>query len=134
MSSPDPADSDGIVATYFFVVADQDRARDWYREVFGARPINERDPLILDLYGSTLILNEGGGPTADKPGVVLQTPDPDRTSAFLNIRVPDIERFHAETSARGAQWLTPPIDRGPEIRGYIRDPDGHNIEIGQSST
>ena len=34
-------------------------------------------------------------------------------------------------SAGGAQFLTPPTDRGPELRCYIRDPDGHLIEVGQ---
>ncbi|HVH30206.1 MAG TPA: VOC family protein, partial [bacterium] len=33
--------------------------------------------------------------------------------------------------ARGAAFLTPPIDRGSEIRCYMRDPDGHLIEVGQ---
>jgi catechol 2,3-dioxygenase-like lactoylglutathione lyase family enzyme len=29
--------------------------------------------------------------------------------------------------------LTAPQDRGAEIRCYIRDPDGHLIEVGQTS-
>ena len=37
------------------------------------------------------------------------------------------------TVEAGAEWLTPPIDRGAEIRGYIRDPDGHLIEVGQAT-
>jgi catechol 2,3-dioxygenase-like lactoylglutathione lyase family enzyme len=35
--------------------------------------------------------------------------------------------------ARGAEFLTPPQDRGPEIRCYVRDPDRHLIEVGQTS-
>jgi hypothetical protein len=50
---------------------------------------------------------------------------------LLNIRVADIRALHAEWSARGAQFLTPPIERETEIRCYIRDPDGHLIEVGQ---
>jgi hypothetical protein len=34
-------------------------------------------------------------------------------------------------SARGAEFLTPPIDRGSEIRCYMRDPDGYLIKVGQ---
>ena len=48
----------------------------------------------------------------------------------------DVERsrrFYAEWSARGAEFLTPPQDRGAEIRCYLRDPDGHLIEVGQTS-
>jgi hypothetical protein len=52
----------------------------------------EPDPVIMKVANSWLILNEGGGPTDDKPTVTLETPpDPDRSSAFLNIRVADIQ-------------------------------------------
>jgi hypothetical protein len=34
-------------------------------------------------------------------------------------------------SAKGAEFLTEPKDHGREIRAYIRDPDGHLIEVGQ---
>ena len=34
---------------------------------------------------------------------------------------------------RGAEFLTPPQDRGAAIRCYLRDPDGHLIEVGQTS-
>jgi catechol 2,3-dioxygenase-like lactoylglutathione lyase family enzyme len=55
----------------------------------------------------------------------------DCTSGFLNIRVADIAAVYKEWSARGAKFLTPPINRGNEIRCYMRDPDGHLIEVGQ---
>jgi hypothetical protein len=39
------------------------------------------------------VISVGGGPTDDKPSVILETPpDPDRISSFLNIRVKDIGR------------------------------------------
>lgn len=64
----------------------------------------------------------------------LETPsDPDRVNTFLNIRVADIHTVYEQWSARGAEFLTPPIDRGAEIRCYLRDPDGHLIEVGQST-
>jgi catechol 2,3-dioxygenase-like lactoylglutathione lyase family enzyme len=70
----------------------------------------------------------------DKPTVILETPpDPDRVSSFLNIRVADIQSVYSEWSGRGAEFLTPPIARETEIRCYIRDPDGHLIEVGQTT-
>jgi Glyoxalase/Bleomycin resistance protein/Dioxygenase superfamily len=60
-------------------------------------------------------------------------PDPDRVSSFLNIRVRDIHAVYAEWSARGANFLTPPKQHQYEIRCYIRDPDGHLIEVGQTT-
>jgi lactoylglutathione lyase len=35
--------------------------------------------------------------------------------------------------AMGATFLTEPKDHGREIRAYIRDPDGHLIEVGQAT-
>ena len=128
-----PAPESGFVVTHFLVVSDQDRSRDFYASVFGAKVLLERDPVIMRLANSWLILNVGGGPTDDKPAVTLATPgDPDRTSAFLNLRVADIAACYAEWSARGAEFLTEPKDHASEIRAYIRDPDGHLIEVGQS--
>jgi lactoylglutathione lyase len=45
--------------------------------------------------------------------------------------VADISAAYAQWSARGAAFLTEPKDHGREIRAYIRDPDGHLIEVGQ---
>jgi lactoylglutathione lyase len=102
--------------------------------VFGATVVLERDPVIMKIANSWLILNVGGGPTDDKPTVTLTTPaDPDRTSAFLNLRVADIAAAYAEWSAKGAEFLTEPKVHASEIRAYIRDPDGHLIEVGQST-
>jgi hypothetical protein len=61
------------------------------------------------LANSWIVINSGGGPTDDKPTVILETPrDPDRVSSFLNIRVKDIDAVYAEWSARGAEFLTLP--------------------------
>jgi lactoylglutathione lyase len=129
-----PAPQSGFVVTHFLVVSDQDRSRDFYRTVFGATVVVERDPVIMKIANSWLILNVGGGPTDDKPMVTLMPPtDPDHASAFLNIRVADIRAAYADWSAKGAEFLTEPKDHGSEIRAYIRDPDGHLIEVGQTT-
>src|SRR5438132_6548562 len=129
---PDP--KDGFVVTHFLVVSDQDRSRAFYQSIFDGTVLFERDPVIMKVANSWLILNEGGGPTDDKPTVTLTTPpDPDRVSAFLNIRVADIAIAYREWSAKGAVFLTEPKDHGREIRAYIRDPDGHLIEVGQAT-
>jgi hypothetical protein len=65
------------------------------------------NPVNVALANSWIVINSGGGPTDDKPTVILETPrDPDRVSSFLNIRVKDIDAVYAEWSARGAQFLT----------------------------
>ena len=129
-----PAPETGFVITHFLVVGDQDASRDFYERVLVAEAVVERDPVILKVANTWLILNVGGPPTEDKPHVTLAVPaDPALVSAFMNIRVADIAAFHKQTAAAGAQWLTPPMDRGGEIRGYIRDPDGQLIEVGQAT-
>jgi catechol 2,3-dioxygenase-like lactoylglutathione lyase family enzyme len=129
-----PAPTEGFVLTHFLVVADQDRSRDFYQRLFGGLVLIERDPVIMKVANTWLILNEGGGPTDDKPTVTLTTPpDPNRTSAFLNVRVADIAKVYADWTALGAEFLTEPKVHASEIRAYVRDPDGHLIEVGQST-
>ena len=127
-----PAPRQGFVITHVLVVADPDRSREFYRSLLGGQVLLERDPAIIKVANTWLTLVTGGGPTDDKPGVSLSTPaDPRQTSGFLNVRVADMARTYREWSAKGAEFLTEPKDHGGEIRAYIRDPDGHLIEVGQ---
>src|SRR5205823_12030447 len=104
-----PAPREGFVITHFLVVSDQDRSREFYRSLLDGKVLIERDPVIMRVANSWLILNEGGGPTDDKPTVTLTTPpDPNRTSAFLNVRVADIHKTYADWSAKGAKFLRSP--------------------------
>jgi catechol 2,3-dioxygenase-like lactoylglutathione lyase family enzyme len=127
-----PAPSEGIVLTHFIVSEDVDRAKRFYTEVLGGEAVLEGEPTIVALANGWVTINVGGGPTDDKPTVTLEAPrDRDRVSAFLNIRVADIQAVYEEWSSKGAEFLTPPIQREREIRCYMRDPDGHLIEVGQ---
>jgi catechol 2,3-dioxygenase-like lactoylglutathione lyase family enzyme len=128
-----PIPDEGILLTHFIVSADVERARRFYTEVLGGETVRAGEPSFVALANSWIIINVGGGPTDDKPTVTLETPrDPDRVSSFLNIRVADIQAVYAEWSARGAHFLTPPKEHETEFRCYIRDPDGHMIEVGQT--
>ena len=126
--------TEGIVLTHFIVSDDVERSRRFYTDVLGGTLERSGEPTNVALGNSWIVINGGGGPTDDKPTVILETPpNPDRVSSFLNIRVKDIEAVYAEWSARGAQFLTPPKQHPYEIRCYIRDPDGHLIEVGQTT-
>ena len=126
-----------ILLTHFIVSDDVERSRRFYTEVLGGEVVfrgADTGPVNVKFSDSWIVINAGGGPTDDKPEVTLETPrDPDRVSSFLNIRVKDIEAVYAEWSARGAHFLTPPKQHLYEIRCYIRDPDGHLIEVGQTT-
>jgi len=124
-----------IVLAHFIVSDDVERSRRFYTEVLGGTVVFASGQLTyVALSNSWVVINLGGGPTDDKPAVTLETPrEPDRVSSFLNIRVKDIQAVYAEWSARGAHFLTPPKHHQYEIRCYIRDPDGHLIEVGQTT-
>jgi catechol 2,3-dioxygenase-like lactoylglutathione lyase family enzyme len=133
MASP-PAPAEGIVLTHFIVASDVARSRRFYTDVLGGEAVLEGEPSIVALANAWIIINVGGGPTDDKPTVTLEPPtDLDRVSSFLNIRVADIRAVYSEWSGRGATFLTPPLQRETEIRCYMRDPDGHLIEVGQTT-
>ena len=129
-----PAPREGFVVTHLLIVADQDRSREFYRTVVGAEVIRARDPVVLRLSNSWIILNTGGGPTDDKPDVIAAPPQSAHVlTSALNIRVADVAAVYREWLGRGAVFLTEPKDHGREIRCYMKDPDGHLIEVGQST-
>ncbi|MFB6931891.1 VOC family protein [Streptomyces chartreusis] len=129
-----PAPDAGLLLTHFLTVADVARSRAFYTDVLGGEVVLEENPCTVRLANGWIIMNPGGGPTPDKPGVTLRPPtDPSTVSSFLNLRVADIEATHREWTAKGAEFLTPPIDRGAELRCYLRDPDGYLIEVGQAT-
>jgi hypothetical protein len=91
----------------------------------------EENPAIVKVANTWIIMNPGGGPTPDKPDVILRPPEPgDPVSAFLNVRVADIAAFYADAKAKGAMFLTEPLARKAELRCYLRDPDDYLIEVG----
>src|ERR671930_2501667 len=106
MAEP-PVPAEGIVLTHFIVSDDVERSRRFYTDVLGGETVRAGEPSFVKLANSWIIINVGGGPTEDKLTVTLETPpDPDRTSAFLNIRVADIQAVYDTWSRRGAEFLT----------------------------
>ena len=129
------APAEGFLLTHQLTVRDYERARAFYRDVLGGQVVMESPPFgLVRLANGWVALSEAGGPTDDLPDVVLAAPaGPSAVSSFMNLRVADIAACYEEWRSKGAQFLTPPIDRGGEIRCYMRDPDGYLIEVGQST-
>jgi catechol 2,3-dioxygenase-like lactoylglutathione lyase family enzyme len=102
---PGPLGAD-VAVTHILVVADPAASRDFWVNVLGAELYREYGgtSVVLRLAGTWLLLVSAGGPTADKPGVTFEPP----------------------------AFLTPPHDWGGEIRCFLRDPDGHLMEISES--
>jgi catechol 2,3-dioxygenase-like lactoylglutathione lyase family enzyme len=125
--------TEGFVLTHFLTVADVKRSAEFYARVLGGRIVREGEPSVVQVANSWIIVNVGGGPTDDKPTVILHTPEnPDQATCFMNIRVADVHACYNAWREKGAEFLTEPKDHGAEIRCYMRDPDGYLIEVGES--
>ena len=125
----------GVELRYLLVASDYARSLAFYRDVLGATVVRQISDVLslLSLGGSELLLTVGGDPTRDKPTVTFAPPaDLDTVNSELNIRVPDCLAAYEVLRSRGAEFLTPPVDWGYEIRAFLRDPDGHLIELTQS--
>jgi catechol 2,3-dioxygenase-like lactoylglutathione lyase family enzyme len=126
---------EGMEATFLFVVSDIERSRSFFTDVLGAEPYREYGgtSAVLRFLGNWLLLVTGGEPTEDKPTITFAPPaDPDRVSTEVTIRVPDCQAAYDTLRSRGAEFLTPPVNHGYEIRAFFRDPDGHLWEISQA--
>jgi catechol 2,3-dioxygenase-like lactoylglutathione lyase family enzyme len=127
--------TEGVAITLLMVVSDMDRSRHFYRDVLGATVYREYGgtSCVLSFQGAWLLLVTGGGPTKDKPTVTFAPPtNADVVSHELTIRVPDCQVAYEILKARGAIFLTPPVDWGGEIRCFFRDPDGNLLEISEA--
>jgi catechol 2,3-dioxygenase-like lactoylglutathione lyase family enzyme len=125
----------GVELKFLLVMSDHPRSLAFYRDVLGATVVREiSDTLcLLSFGGGEIMLTVGGGPTKDKPIVTFTSPtNADRVSSELVILVPDCQTAYEVLRSRGAEFLTPPIDWGYEVRAFFRDPDGHLLEISQS--
>ena len=127
-----PRPTTGFVITHFLTVSDIERSTRFYRDILGGEVVLSGEPTYVALANTYILLNLGGGPTDDKPNVILCPPNSStEVSSFLNIRVSDIQHFYRQWKAKGAEFLTAPKNHAREFRCYMRDPDGYLIEVGE---
>ncbi len=127
--------TEGVELMILLVVSDLAASRSFYRDVLGAKVVREYGgtSCVLNFQDSWILLVTGGGPTKDKPDVTFAPPaDPNTVSHEFTIRVPDCQAAYEVLKSRGAEFLTPPVNWGAEIRSFVRVPDGHLLEISQS--
>ena len=118
--------------TRHLVVSDLEVSKAWYRDVLGAELAGEYGgtSAVFKLLGAWILITTAGPPTPDKPTTTFAPPlDPDHVSAQMIFRVKDTPAIYDLLTARGADFLTPPVRNGPEVRAFFRDPDGHLFEI-----
>lgn len=114
------------------IVEDLDRALGFYVDVLGLR-VGHRsgDYAQLDT-GTTRLALYTRSAMAKTLGMALDPPVSNAPGFELGFKVSDVDAGFAELIARGAQPVMPPTDRfWGQRTAYLRDPDGHLIELAQ---
>ena len=120
--------------TTILVVSDMAKSKTFYVDVLGATIFREYggDSLVLEFLGNWLLLVTPGGPTEDKPDTHFVVPEAkNKVSHTFTIRVNDCTKSYEILKEKGADFITPPFERGAETRCFFRDPDGHLFEISE---
>ncbi len=112
------------------VVADLDRALAFYTDTLGL-PLGHRSGPYAQLdTGTTRLALFERAAMGRTLGAELRAPDPDAPGFELGFKVADADAAYAELVAAGAEPVTPPTDRPWGQRtAYVRDPDGHLVEL-----
>ena len=114
------------------IVEDLDRALGFYVDVLGLR-LGHRsgDYAQLDT-GTTRLALYTRSAMAKILGMALDPPVSNAPGFEVGFKVSDVDAAFTELIARGAQPVMPPTDRfWGQRTAYLRDPDGHLIELAQ---
>ena len=123
--------------TTILVVSDMEASRKFYIDQLGAELFREYGgtSMVLQFLGNWILLVTEGGPTEDKPDISFIPPkDVNAVSHAFTIRVKDCQHSYKLLTERGIKFITPPFDRGQEVRCFFQDPDGHLFEISEYRT
>jgi catechol 2,3-dioxygenase-like lactoylglutathione lyase family enzyme len=115
------------------IVEDLDRALGFYVDLLGLR-LGHRsgDYAQLDT-GTTRLALYTRSAMAKTLGMALDPPAPSAPGFEVGFKVADVDAAFAELVARGAPPVTPPMDRfWGQRTAYVRDPDGHLVELAQA--
>ncbi len=123
-------------AGLILAVARVNRSLAFYRDLLGFDvEATYDDPPYATLVraGTRLSLAEQGHPAEDRPGVAMAAPaDPAVAVAVVVLEVNDCLAVHSALVDAGAPTLAPPYS--PPWGGhrfFVRDPDGHLVEVEQ---
>lgn len=122
----------GSLDLFILYVADQQRARDFYRQVLQVEP-------VLDVPGMTELPLPGGGrlglmPESGIRRLLPDLPEARGPRAELYLRVGEPEAMLDRALSAGAVELSPLSMRDwGEEAGYLLDPDQHVLAVSRKS-
>ena len=114
------------------IVEDLDRAVRFYTEVLGLR-LGHRSGEYAQLdTGATRLALYTRSAMSEILAKPLERPSSSAPGFEIGFKVADVDAAFSELVARGATPVVPPTDRfWGQRTAYIRDPDGHLIELAQ---
>jgi lactoylglutathione lyase len=114
------------------VVQDLDQALHFYCDVLGL-PLGHRSGSFAQLAtGGTRVALYERAAMAATLGQELEPPSPDAPGFELGFKVENCDAVYDELVSGGATPAVPPTDRPWGQRtAYMRDPDGHLVELAQ---
>jgi catechol 2,3-dioxygenase-like lactoylglutathione lyase family enzyme len=118
------------------VVRDIARSVEFYRRL-GFQPSVEWSTYAKLANGAGILhFAAEGDPPPDRPHVALRAPDDtaNAVAAAIVVQVANCRRACADLVAAGVELLTEPAEPewGGEVRAFVRDPDGHLVEINEA--
>jgi lactoylglutathione lyase len=115
------------------VVADIDRSLAFYVDVLGLTLGHRSGPYAQLDTGTTRVALYARSAMAETLGRTLRAPADDAPGFELGFKVDDCDAVFRELVERGAEPAVEPQDRPWGQRtAYLRDPDGHLVELAQA--
>lgn len=117
------------------IVEDLDRSLRFYTEVLGLRLQHRSGDYAQFDTGTTRLGFYTRGAMAETLGTPIEPPAANTPGFEIGFLVDNVDAAYAELVQRGAGALTPPTTRPWGQRtAYLKDPDGHLIELAQQLT
>lgn len=114
------------------VVGDLDRALAFYCETLGLVLAHRSDPYAQLDTGRTRLAFYERDAMSDTLGFEAGRPDPRAPGFELGFKVDECDTAYEELVDAGVESVAPPTDRPWGQRtAYVRDPDGHLVELAQ---
>jgi catechol 2,3-dioxygenase-like lactoylglutathione lyase family enzyme len=114
-------------------VADVERAKRFYRDVFGLQTDGgDEDGVFINLDTISLALLGPAAATDLLSAEAVTVPPGAGVGSQLVAFVDNVDAVHADLVAQGVEFVREPTDRAWGLRtAHFKDPDGHIWEIAQ---